>query len=653
MTMKPIVYTGTKNAVNILFEGTLGKGGQAKMDHAANYSVRDGSSLVELTVTANFEPATRIATLASTPDLPPVVFVRVGDAITGDADTPFEQVSTIAAPNPPEAMTISGPVNVQIGPSDLVEDARQALRTQRDAFSYPMLTEDIATSTRTQGSGRNRGGSSALATLVNQTLVDVLGWKARADDPAAFQGALTASFELDEVDGVSNWKWTPRTYAVQSDLSGGITGAQASLYKRAQEALDQSLPLLDGLYALDPKADTENIAALKAVVRTQFTQLVSELAAPGGPSEARVNSYFDLLLTRNGVFRSGSGTLATSEPNDLGGTLGELRDQLGLGASQNFVNTIEDEQDLTNFRILADYVTGLAQTWLNNRQFFGFGKGTRFLGTQLVPLSRQLTVVSEAVDEVRFALDSVFIGAAERQTLPLTFGRPEDGMYAEDFLQWIQNFVDDEAPVYVQQGGKFGIGNSLLPIARRLHGMASKMKDQPGLPRGFYTSRVERTLDSLVKEIGQLESLAAPVGIDFTSPVPAPILLVVPRSVDIDIGLTDSAQRVSLLNPGTADLVVDGAIDKAGSTAFVFTFRNNQNATGLQLTIKAGSSRDVVIDGTKGINGAKLGDSGAAVFSYARADGSGEVHETSVKLEIVESHTGSAARGARSSRTGP
>ena len=40
-----------------------------------------------------------------------------------------------------------------------------------------------------------------------------------------------------------------------------------------------------------------------------------------------------------------------------------------------------------------------------------------FLGTQLVKVSRQLAVVSEAVEELQSALDSVFIRAGESQTI--------------------------------------------------------------------------------------------------------------------------------------------------------------------------------------------------------------------------------------------
>ena len=42
---------------------------------------------------------------------------------------------------------------------------------------------------------------------------------------------FATSFPLT-VGGHTEAAWTPRTYSVQTDLSGGVTGAQASLYER-------------------------------------------------------------------------------------------------------------------------------------------------------------------------------------------------------------------------------------------------------------------------------------------------------------------------------------------------------------------------------------------------------------------------------------
>jgi hypothetical protein len=44
-------------------------------------------------------------------------------------------------------------------------------------------------------------------------------------------GELFLAVVLPAVDGHTDPTWTPRTYAVQSDLSGGVTGARASVYE--------------------------------------------------------------------------------------------------------------------------------------------------------------------------------------------------------------------------------------------------------------------------------------------------------------------------------------------------------------------------------------------------------------------------------------
>src|SRR5580700_11784762 len=146
----------------------------------------------------------------------------------------------------------------------------QAKRPLTDLAAYPILTEEvgyppspIASQPTTAPGGAPGGGS--LSQMSAKAISDVLGWKGKSGDVKGFVGALTQSFTLTEVEGHVVSTWMPRSYAVQTDLSGGITGAQASIYTRAKEALDQSLPLLDGLYALDPEADADDVGALKAV----------------------------------------------------------------------------------------------------------------------------------------------------------------------------------------------------------------------------------------------------------------------------------------------------------------------------------------------------------------------------------------------------
>jgi len=397
----------------------------------------------------------------------------------------------------------------------------QAKQPLTDISAYPVLTEEVgyppSPLARAPGLPSGGGAGGSLGQIVSKAVGDVLGWKGKPGDAKGFLGALTQAFTLTEVNGHVESKLVQRTYALQTDLSGGISGAQASVYARGKEAIDQSQPLLDGLYPLDPEADAEDVAALKAVAKSQLTELATELGVVP-PRITRVNQYFSLLI--GAAFPAppiqGSSLTAT-DPDQVGGTLGTLRDELGLNfTTQDFVNSLEDEQDLSNFRIISDYLTSLAQTWLNNLGFLGLNTTTPFFGTWLVLLSRQLSVVSESVDEVRFTLDSVFIGPAERQTMQLNFATattPIAPIFLEDLLTWIQGFASEEGPRLIRDGGKFGVQNTFYPVANNLSVIVANVLPQnpTGLPPGFYTPRVQLSLTDLQDQLTALAQLAKPI----------------------------------------------------------------------------------------------------------------------------------------------
>jgi hypothetical protein len=415
-------------------------------------------------------------------------------------------------------------VHVNGEETEVEENSRRATKAAEDSVAYPIMTEQVGNppsssyggGTGTGGAGVSGSGSLPLSQLATQTITNVLGWKPKDDDAKGFVGALTQSFSLQDVEGHVEATWTPRTYAVQTDLAGGISGAQASLYTRANEALQQSLPLLDGLYALNPDSDAEMVTALKDIVKSQFTELVNELGYPGGPRISRVNQYFFLLLGNTLPNTSTTGYPVASDPDKIKGTLGKLRDELQLQSFSHYVNTIEDEQDITNYRILSDYLTSLAQSWVNNVGFFGLDTKKAFLGTQLVLLSRQLSVIGETVGEVRFALDSVFIGPSERQTLQLEFGNGDPAMFVEDILSWTEAFAKDEGPQLIQNAGKLGVGDGFIPVVDKLQalvGEARHPKNIDDLPDGYRTIRVRHAMKDLQDQLAELTRMAGEVSL--------------------------------------------------------------------------------------------------------------------------------------------
>jgi hypothetical protein len=416
----------------------------------------------------------------------------------------------------------------------------QAIDSVRDLSAYPILTEEIGYPPSTfsqpqsgsQGGGMGAGGGQGLGQVVARAVSDVLGWKANSADPKGFLGALTQAFTLTEVEGRTESSWNARTYTVQTDLAGGITGAQASLYTRAKDAQDQCLPLLDGLYPLNPDADPEYVKALREMAKSQISEIVKQFAVVP-PSILRVNTYFKILLgVEHSQLHFQEEPRVEANPDRIRGTLGHLREVYGIWfetregehrepRNNPFSNSVEDEQDITNFRVISDYMTSLLQSWIANGRFFELtlGRAPAFLGTQLILLSRQFNVIAETVNEVRFTLDSVFIGPNERQQLLLHF-RDLPSMYLEDVLREIEGFVTEEGPRLIRDGGRIAVSNNLLPVVGTLIGMIREARSPQNLnrlPEGYRTPRVRNSLDDLRVQLDQLEILAGQVGMPIPS----------------------------------------------------------------------------------------------------------------------------------------
>jgi hypothetical protein len=469
--------------------------------------------------------------------------------------------------------TFTTQVNGDGGRDGKKREIKEITESVEDAVSYPLLTEQVSFPPA-GGAGPAAGAiapvpaGAALGQVAAKAVTDVLGWKVNTSDPKGFIGALTQSFTLTDVEGHIEATWNPRTYAVQTDLGGGIIGAQASLYTRAKDALDKALPLLDGLYPLDPDADPEYVKGLREMARSQMTEIVKELGAVGGPSVLRVNTYFGILLGtgQTNVPPGSQTTPVVFDPDQVQGTLGTLRQTYGIYFQKNpFSNSIEDEQDITNFRVISDYMTSLLQSWNSNGQFFLLGTKTpNFFGTQLVLISRQFSVINETVNEVRFALDSVFIGPSERQTLLLQFRDPNlPAIFLEDMLSEIESF-NAEASRLLQDGGRISVTNNILPVAQSFQHMVDQSRRPANikdLPDGFRTVRVRRTLDDLNDQLKELITLVQTVEQQVPPPVQGPEPL-----------------QVLFVTPGTASpsvvpltvTIVGTGFEQLATCAFVF-----------------------------------------------------------------------------------
>jgi hypothetical protein len=423
----------------------------------------------------------------------------------------------------------------------------------RDAVAFPILTEQVdltngSPSVSTVPGGGGPGGSSPLGAVVNQALRDVLGYKVKRGDVKGFLNALNQSFQLIDDEGHTDFKWIQRSYAsgVDADM-GAVTGAQASILTRAQVAVNQCLPLIDGLYPLDTEVMQQDIDAIKSIVSSELQELVSELGIVGGPRVHRVNEIFGLLMR---------------EPTDIEGAHVRRRKGIGhiamlgdrLGFERVRINTVDEEQNFTNFMILKDYVSGLKQSWDQYKPYFArlSSKVEPFLGTNLVLISRALTAVAETVNEALFAMDSVFIGPEERQTLqlnyaggvsatipwvigdlnqppnptsapytyPYTFANDAAAMFVSELTDWTLQAVTDQAQDLIQNAGKDGV-IALYPtldqLRRLIRGaMVARHPYKGGqqygdLPSGYFTDRVQLALQSVASELDEAAKLCGQI----------------------------------------------------------------------------------------------------------------------------------------------
>lgn len=383
---------------------------------------------------------------------------------------------------------------------------------EREAFTdlaaYPVLTEEVSTTgvPAPAAGGTGGGGGAAYAQVVDQAMRDVLGWRP-GGDLSGFQAALTGAFQLREVEGHTQWTWQQRGYAVQADM-GALTGAQASIYARAKSALDQMQPLLSGLTPLNPALfPPQDLEAIRTVITAELQELVTELALPGGPRIQRVDQLFH-LLTGN---RVGSRNL---NPDQVQGNLGTLRDRFGLTVDE--IDTVDEERIVTNFRIVVEQVLSLQASWSTDRGMLTPFDPRASFGTVLIWLSRSLEAVCESVSDLTFALDSVFVDAAQRQVIELKFPG-EKALLLSDLLDWVQRASGEEGPRIIQDAGKDGVF-AFAPVLLRLSGLISSTRQaaqqDTSLPAGMSTPRVDRALQVLVSQLAEAANLAGQVNRD-------------------------------------------------------------------------------------------------------------------------------------------
>ncbi|HYV37721.1 MAG TPA: hypothetical protein VE988_18700, partial [Gemmataceae bacterium] len=135
------------------------------------------------------------------------------------------------------------------------------------------------------------------------------------------------------------------------------------------------------------------------------------------------------------------------------------------------------------------------------------------LGTRFVLLSRALSVASECIEEIYEAMNSVFVGPAERQVASFRDGSGREVLVGE-LLSWVMDFTSDDAPRLVHEGGRRG-AEAVIPTAKTLAELIRRLIQaisfEFDLPEGMRQPRVLNPLRELQGHLNRIKQLATEV----------------------------------------------------------------------------------------------------------------------------------------------
>lgn len=347
------------------------------------------------------------------------------------------------------------------------------------------------TSNDSTGSPSRSRTSGDLQTIVDNAFTDVLGRNLNVGNLKTFIASLEQAFPGEQDGAKTKYLWNPRTYAVLSELGGGISGAQASIYHQARSAWEDIEPLLNNLTPITLKADTEKAEAIRAIVQTEMIELVNELGYEGGPRVQRVDYLFRILGDENS------------------GLVEQLKDAFAIDRKD--VVTVEDEEQYTHQIMIENRIEALKQSWEKIKIEF-IDSEQKYFGTQLVLISRSLAVVADAVEETMNVMDSVGLGPSERKTLLLEWNdtnnkNQKQSLLLGDMLEWIQAFARDEGPRLAVNGGVPGV-KVIAETAKELEQLVKTASTSKQKNIGFNRQRVENSLKVLVSHLADVQKRA-------------------------------------------------------------------------------------------------------------------------------------------------
>jgi hypothetical protein len=342
----------------------------------------------------------------------------------------------------------------------------------------------------------NTGTTTTTTTRPTSPLRSALGWRDTAS-AADIKRALIETFPITVVDGHNVVEVRDRGFRLQTSGNGSTvaSGAQLALHTRAKAIVEQMLPLL-GLDPLSNEPDDENIAAIKALIGPALTELLDQFGAEGGPTVARVDNLFELLV--------GYDTKLVPTTPETDSYLSDYG--IALGLEDDAVNTITEELAVTEYTTLCQYGIMLTTIWHVERAGFLPNAQTPYLGTQSVLIERALTCVLQSARETERAYDSILIGEDDRLARSYTLAGGQLITLA-NLLSWTEDVATSAFGV-IDGSGKYGITRSVLPTLTKLLGIVAEVqtKDNDVHPRvAVALASLHDNLQLAIDAVGNLQ----------------------------------------------------------------------------------------------------------------------------------------------------
>jgi hypothetical protein len=302
-------------------------------------------------------------------------------------------------------------------------------------------------------------------------------------------------------------------------LLAEVSTEQAILYRQVSINMADALKVLADIQYFSPQADKESVESLRELIRSQINVLVEEFRRADEPRSSRVESYLR--------------------------SLDEYTTEFGKQAfinNPNLVVTIEDEEQITNFKLLKSYLKTLSQAWT---RYFNSEKSGRWnsLSVRVDRARVLLPIVSQGNLDFSNALESVGLNENERRSRASLFTAldlpafleldrsgqviPPDPSYlatwlpnitVSDLIDWLDRYSNMEAPSALESS--YGIDFvtdqadrlfwTIAPIVAHLKTIfAISPSSQSTLKQILSNERVTWALDNLLSQLNALADLAA------------------------------------------------------------------------------------------------------------------------------------------------